>query len=128
MPAEEVGTLIAAAEEAARKRVELHTITRTVRDHFDPEERIRMIEMLWEVVYADGSLDDFRSNMMRRVSGLLYVNDRESGEARKRVQAHDPLAGAHSSCGRLRRRLEKSSIARTNSIAVSSRVRPSITF
>ena len=87
LPAEEVATLIAAAEEAARERVELHTITRTVRDHFDPEERIRMIEMLWEVVYADGSLDDFESNMMRRVAGLLYVNDRESGEARKRVQA-----------------------------------------
>ena len=46
-----------------------------------------MIEMLWEVVYADGTLDDFESNMMRRVAGLLYVNDRESGEARKRVQA-----------------------------------------
>lgn len=87
LPAEEVATLIDAAEEAARERVELHTITRTVRDHFDPEERIRMIEMLWEVVYADGSLDDFESNMMRRVAGLLYVNDRESGEARKRVQA-----------------------------------------
>ena len=46
-----------------------------------------MMEMLWAVVYADGELDDFESNMMRRVAGLLYVDDRASGEARKRVLA-----------------------------------------
>ena len=87
LPAGEVQTVIAAAENAAAERVELHTITRTVRDHFDADERLQMMEMLWEVVYADGTLDDFESNMMRRVAGLLYVDDRKSGEARKRVLA-----------------------------------------
>lgn len=81
----EVSDLMEAAETAAAERVELHTITKAVRDHFDDQERIAMIEMLWEVVYADGELDDFEANMMRRVSGLLYVTDRESGDARKRV-------------------------------------------
>ena len=80
-----VSALIQAAEATAVERVELHTITKTVRDHFDDQERIAMIEMLWEVVYADSELDDFESNMMRRVSGLLYVTDRESGDARKRA-------------------------------------------
>lgn len=83
-PAEAI-SLLQAAEVATADRVELHTITRTVRDHFDDQERITMIEMLWDVVYADGELDDFESNMMRRVAGLLYVTDRESGDARKRV-------------------------------------------
>ena len=46
-----------------------------------------MIEMLWDVVYADGDLDDFEANMMRAVTGLLYVSDRDSGDARKRVLA-----------------------------------------
>lgn len=81
----ELSALMEAAEAAAVERVELHTITKTVRDHFDDQERIAMIEMLWEVVYADGDLDDFESNMMRRVTGLLYVTDRESGDARKRA-------------------------------------------
>lgn len=85
LSADEVAALVGAAEQAAVERVELHTITRTVRDHFNAEERIRMIEMLWEVVYADGSRDDFEANMMRRVGGLLYVSDRDSGDARKRV-------------------------------------------
>ena len=82
--------LMAAAEEAAADRVELHTITKTVRNHFSEEERVKMIEMLWEVVYADGDLDDFEANMMRSVTGLLYVSDRESGDARKRVLARRP--------------------------------------
>jgi len=39
--------------------------------------------MLWEVVYADGELDDFESNLLRRLSGLLYVSDQDSGRAKK---------------------------------------------
>ena len=44
-----------------------------------------MIEMLWKVVYADGNLHDFEANLVRRICGLIYVSDRESGDARKRV-------------------------------------------
>jgi uncharacterized tellurite resistance protein B-like protein len=81
----EVITIIEAAEATADERVELFTITRTIRAHFDARERIEMIEMLWEVVYADGKLDDYESNLMRRATGLLYVTDRDSSAARKRV-------------------------------------------
>ena len=80
-----VGEIISAAEEANAELVELYSITKVVRDHFDESERIRMIEMLWEVVYSDGNLDDFETNMMRRVGGLLYVSDRENGDAKKRA-------------------------------------------
>jgi uncharacterized tellurite resistance protein B-like protein len=43
--------------------------------------------MLWEVAYADGTLHDYEASLLRRITGLLYVSDRESGEARKRVLA-----------------------------------------
>jgi uncharacterized tellurite resistance protein B-like protein len=42
--------------------------------------------MLWEVAYADGNVDDYEANLVRRVAGLLYVPDRDSGAARKRVE------------------------------------------
>jgi len=42
---------------------------------------------MWEVVYADGVLDDYEANLLRRVAGLIYVPDRESGQARQRVIA-----------------------------------------
>ena len=87
LPATEIAEIIAAAEAAAAENVELYTLSRTLRDHFDLAERVGMIEMLWEVAYADGVLDDYESNMLRRMTGLLYVTDRESGEARKRVLA-----------------------------------------
>ena len=46
-----------------------------------------MIEMLWEVVFADGKEHAFEANLVRRVTGLIYVTDHESGSARKRVRA-----------------------------------------
>ena len=49
------------------------------------DERIELIEMMWAVVYADGQLHDYEANLLRRMAGLLYVSDFESGAARKRV-------------------------------------------
>ena len=85
LPEEVVEEIITAAEETNAELVELYSITKVVRDHFDESERIRMVEMLWEVIYSDGTLDDFETNMMRRVGGLLYVSDRENGDAKKRA-------------------------------------------
>jgi uncharacterized tellurite resistance protein B-like protein len=41
--------------------------------------------MLWELAYADGQLHDLEASLMRRLAGLLYVSDRDSGDARKRA-------------------------------------------
>jgi uncharacterized tellurite resistance protein B-like protein len=75
--------------EEARKKVadshELYGFTRTVKDNYSHEDRVGMIEMLWEVAYADGELHHYESNLVRRVAGLIYVPDRESGEARQKV-------------------------------------------
>ena len=43
------------------------------------------MEMLWEVAYADGELHDYEASLIRRVTGLLHVSDRDSGAARKRA-------------------------------------------
>jgi uncharacterized tellurite resistance protein B-like protein len=61
--------------------------TRVIKQRYSDEERIELIEMAWEVVYADGELHDHEANLLRRLGGLLYVSDRERGEARKRVLA-----------------------------------------
>jgi uncharacterized tellurite resistance protein B-like protein len=83
----EVASLLSAAEELHRSAVDLVRFTRVVKDSFAPEERVEVIEMLWEVVYADGRVDDFEANLMRRLGGLLYVPDRDRGAAQKRVAA-----------------------------------------
>ncbi len=63
----------------------VYAATRLIRDVFSDEERIDVMEMLWEVAYADGEIHDYEANLVRRVAGLLYVQDSDSGRARKRV-------------------------------------------
>jgi uncharacterized tellurite resistance protein B-like protein len=84
---EEAADLVGEAERMARASVQWHGFTSAIKDGFDHAERVHLIEMLWEVVYADGQLHDYEASLLRRVTGLLYVSDRESGDARKRVLA-----------------------------------------
>lgn len=82
---DEVEELLEEGNREAAETTQLFAFTRVINDNLDPEERIKIIEMLWEVVYADGEVHHYESNLIRRVSGLLHVSDRDSGSARKRV-------------------------------------------
>ena len=84
---EETATLIAEAEQAVEETGQLFGFTRVIKDVFTPEERIQMIEMLWEVAFADGNVDHFESNLIRRVAGLIFVADKDRGIAKQRVMA-----------------------------------------
>ena len=105
---DECRSLIAAAEAAVAESHQLYRFTRVVKDQFTPEERIELIEMLWEVAYADGVLHDYEASLLRRIAGLIYVSDRESGVARQKVLRRLGLtvgaAGGHAS-GEARRKL-----------------------
>ena len=79
------GELLARAERTATESVAWQGFTRAIKDGLAPDERVGVIEMLWEVAYADGALHDYEASLLRRVAGLLYVSDRASGEARLRV-------------------------------------------
>ena len=89
----EADELLAEAERAAAASVQWQGFTQAIKDGFAPAERVQVIEMLWEVVYADGQLHDYEASLLRRITGLLYVSDRESGEARKRVLARLGVEG-----------------------------------
>jgi uncharacterized tellurite resistance protein B-like protein len=91
--AAEADDLLAEAERAAAASVQWQGFTQAIKDGFEPAERVDVIEMLWEVVYADGQLHDYEASLLRRITGLLYVSDRESGEARKRVLARLGIEG-----------------------------------
>ena len=83
----EADTLIEQAEAAHHEATDLHRFTRTINDRYDHDDRLAVMEMMWEVVYADGRLHAYEANLIRRVGGLLHITDRERGEARKRVLA-----------------------------------------
>lgn len=85
LSAEETESLIVAAGASQEKAVDIHQFTRHIKRTFSEQERIHLIEMLWEVAYADGVLHDYEANLLRRVGGLIHVSDKDRGDARRRV-------------------------------------------
>mgnify|MGYP001163747448 FL=1 len=63
----------------------LHYYTSFINKNFDHEKKILLIEALWEIVLSDREIHDFESNLIRRLAGLLYISDVNSGNARKRA-------------------------------------------
>lgn len=82
---DEVKSLFDLAEERAEESVNLHRFTSAVKDNWSEADRIGLVELLWEVAYADGKIHAYEDHLIRRVAGLIYVTDRDRGEARKRV-------------------------------------------
>ncbi len=83
-PADAVA-LLEEAEHRDRASIDLYVFTRVLNRDLGSDGRLKMIRMLWEVVYADGELGSFESNLMRRIGGLLGVSDRDRGIERKHV-------------------------------------------
>jgi uncharacterized tellurite resistance protein B-like protein len=79
--------LLTHAEDVAKRSNQLYPFTRLAVERMEPKDRIRLIEMLWEVVYADGVLDPEEDMLLRRVAGLVYVSDADRVAARQRVLA-----------------------------------------
>jgi len=84
---EECAALITAASARANQMVQLHGHTSQVAAEMTPQDRIHLIEMLWDVAYADGVLDPEEDLLIRRIAGLIYVSDRDRVLARQRVLA-----------------------------------------
>ncbi|MBH68882.1 MAG: hypothetical protein CMM58_11060 [Rhodospirillaceae bacterium] len=81
----EAGQLLREAADDLETSNDIYRYTKVLRSNFNMDERLKLIEMVWEVVYADGKLNEFEATLMRRLAGLLYIEDRDSGDARKRV-------------------------------------------
>tara|TARA_A100000164_G_scaffold126544_1_gene112281 strand:- start:1082 stop:1528 length:447 start_codon:yes stop_codon:yes gene_type:complete len=63
----------------------LHHYTSFINKNFSDDKKLLLIETLWEIVLSDGELHDYESNLIRRLAGLLYISDVNSGNARKRA-------------------------------------------
>jgi len=83
----ETRQLLEAAEQRERDAVDLYRFTSVLCRELDQEGRKRIVEMLWEVVLADGVVDEFESNLVWRVAELLGVSTRDRVTLRKMVEA-----------------------------------------
>jgi uncharacterized tellurite resistance protein B-like protein len=82
---EETSKLVAAAEQAVEGSTQLFRFIDSVVRGVEVAERARIIEMLWEVTYADGILTAEEDALVRRIAGLIHVSDKDRGLARQRA-------------------------------------------
>ena len=71
----------------SQDQIEIWSKTHDIRKEMDYEERLKIVEMMWEIVLVDQVLDVFESQLMKRVAGLLFVSDYDSGSCKKRAIA-----------------------------------------
>ncbi|MGD9740241.1 MAG: TerB family tellurite resistance protein [Bauldia sp.] len=78
--------LINRAYAADREAVDLYRFTSILKSHLDEAGRLRVIEMMWEMAFADGEVHEFEENVMWRVAELLGVPSRERVRLRQKVR------------------------------------------
>ena len=77
--------LIKKAEEKEKDSNQIIEFTKEIKKN-PMKYRIKIIEILWKIVYSDGSNDVYESNLIRRICGLLYVSDKDSGEIKQKIK------------------------------------------
>ena len=82
---DEVNKVIKEAIKNKNHSKSLHHYTSFINKNYQDKKKLLLIEALWEIVLSDGEIHDYESNLLRRLAGLLYISDINSGNARKRA-------------------------------------------
>jgi len=77
--------LLARAEEADEKAIDLYQFTTRLNRALDDQQRARIVEMMWQVVFADGKVTEFEDNLIWRAADLLHVSREQRIALRTRV-------------------------------------------
>ena len=77
--------LIILAEKKEEESNQIVEFTKEIKK-YSMESRLKIIEVIWKIVYSDGSSDDYESNLIRRICGLLYVSGKDNGIIKTKVK------------------------------------------
>lgn len=103
---DEAARLAELAEITAGQATGLFSFTSRINDHFDMPHKLRMIEQMWRVAYADGRLSDHERHVLWRIAELLHVPQGAYVHARMRAQ-HDAGVAQSLAASRCRARCEQ---------------------
>jgi len=73
------------AHAEVKEAVDYHQFTTLIAKNFTQEQKIKVVENLWAIAYADEDLDQFEELMVRRIADLIYVTHSEFMQAKHRV-------------------------------------------
>ena len=81
----EAEKLLKIAEKKEEESNQIVEFTREIKKH-PMEFRLKIIEIIWKIVYSDSTSDNFESNLIRRICGLLYISDKDNGIIKTKVK------------------------------------------
>ena len=76
--------LMAIAEKKEEEQNQILEFTREIKK-ISMESRLKIIEIIWKIVYSDGVSDSYESSLIRRICGLLYVSDKDNGIIKNKI-------------------------------------------
>lgn len=87
LPAAELEALIDEAQAGYEDRVGVQSLTRTLTDHWDEQQRFDLVVALWEVALAEGGIDAFEEHRIRAIAELLYLSHARFIEAKLQARS-----------------------------------------
>ena len=83
--ADQANNILIEGKNLSENATQLYGFTRVIKESWELEKRIRLLEMLWELAYVDGNLDAAEDMLIRRIAGLIHVEDRDRMEAKQKI-------------------------------------------
>ena len=85
MSSDQTDDLIKLAEKKEEESNQIVEFTKEIKK-YSMEFRLKIIEVIWKIVYSDGTSDDYESNLIRRICGLLYISGKDNGIIKTKIQ------------------------------------------
>ena len=82
---EKIDEILLKAEELERESNQILSFTKEFKN-LDENSKIKIIESLWNIIYSDKNPDMYENNLMRRLTGLLYLNPKIVGDLKEKVK------------------------------------------
>ena len=83
---DEIQQLMGLADDKSLHATDYHQFTSLLNKEFTNQQKVRLIELMWQVAYADGELDPYEDHFIRKISELLYLRHAELLSARERAK------------------------------------------
>ena len=82
---DQADSFITLAEKKENESNQIVEFTREIKK-YSMESRLKIIEIIWKIIYSDDISDSYESNLIRRICGLLYISDKDNGIIKTRVK------------------------------------------
>ncbi len=79
--------LLERARRQSAENIDLYPLTNLINQHYQTEEKCRLLEQVWQVVYADGVLDQYEDHLMHKLATLLQLSHRQLIDAKLQAKA-----------------------------------------